>query len=73
MSSAKPEPEVVFVTEERNGETFYEDGEKECDEPGVIPAKYRGTAADRIDMKVMGKEQVLRVGVCPTSHIRRRE
>lgn len=35
-------------------------------EPGVemsslVPTKYRGTAADARDMKILGKKQVLRV------------
>lgn len=39
------------------------DGEavdKELDDAG-IPSKYRGTAADKKDMTVLGKKQVLRV------------
>jgi hypothetical protein len=46
--------------------------DKECDD-GEIPSRYRGTAADKRDMIVLGKKQVLRVCIlenctsfCPT-------
>lgn len=33
------------------------------DDVSHVPEKYRGTAADRRDMTVMGKKQVLRVSI----------
>ena len=66
MSPAKAEATVVSLTKEPRGETFDQNVEKEFDEPGAIPAKYRGTAADRRDMIILGKKQVLRVCVLPT-------
>jgi hypothetical protein len=65
MGPAKAEQAVVSLTEEPRGETFDQNAEKELDEPGAIPAKYRGTAADRRDMGILGKKQVLRVFVLP--------
>lgn len=32
------------------------------DDNSHVPEKYRGTSADKWDMSVMGKKQVLRVG-----------
>jgi hypothetical protein len=76
MSPAKAEAAAVSITEEPRGETFDQNVEKELDEPGAIPAKYRGTAADHRDMIILGKKQVLRVCVLPnltsSSHIHRR-
>ena len=76
MNPAKAEQAVVSLTEEPRGEIFDQNMEKELDEPGAIPAKYRGTAADRRDMGILGKKQVLRVCVLPnlisSSHIHRR-
>jgi hypothetical protein len=73
MGPAKAELAVVSLTEDLKGETFNQNVEKELDEPGAIPAKYRGTAADRRDMSILGKKQVLRVCVLsnsiPSSHI----
>lgn len=46
-----------------------EDGqieEKEADDNG-LPSRYRGTAADKRDMIVLGKKQVLRVSVVAIS------
>jgi hypothetical protein len=37
-------------------------------EDGGIPSRYRGTAADKRDMMVLGKEQVLRVGNIDKPH-----
>jgi hypothetical protein len=65
MSPAKAGPAVVSLTEKPRGETFDQNMEKEFDEPGAIPAKYRGTAADHRDMGMLGKKQVLRVRVLP--------
>jgi hypothetical protein len=56
MSSTKEEP--VLVTEYPIEDVQIED--KEPDDGG-IPSKYRGTAADKRDMIVLGKKQVLRV------------
>ena len=76
MGPAKAELAVVSLTEDLKGDTFNQNVEKELDEPGVIPAKYRGTAADHRDMIILGKKQVLRVCVPPnlisSSHIHRR-
>ena len=76
MSLTKAEPAVVSLTEKPRGETFDQNVEKELDEPGAIPAKYRGTTADRRDMSILGKKQVLRVYVLPnlisSSHIHQR-
>lgn len=76
MGPAKAELAIVSLTEDLKGETFNQNVEKELDEPGAIPAKYRGTAADRRDMSILGKKQVLRVCVLPnltsSSHIHRR-
>lgn len=55
MNPAKEEISVAVHT--------FDDGQivnKEPDEDG-IPSKYRGTAADKRDMTVLGKKQVLRV------------
>ena len=75
MDPAKAELAVVSLTEDLKGETFNQNV-KELDEPGAIPAKYRGTAADHRDMMILGKKQVLRVCVLPnlisSSHIQRR-
>jgi hypothetical protein len=65
MNSEKAELAVVSLTEERRRESFGQNVEKELDEPGTLPAKYRGTAADRRDMSILGKKQVLRVCVLP--------
>jgi hypothetical protein len=76
MSPTKAEAAVVSLTEEPRGETFDQNVEKELDEPGAIPVKYRGTAADHRDMIILGKKQVLRVCVLPnlisSSHIHQR-
>jgi choline transport protein len=55
MDTSKEELEVT--------ETPLEDGQIVDKEPdhGGIPSRYRGTAADKKDMIVLGKEQVLRV------------
>jgi len=65
MSLTKTELAVVSLAEEPTGETSDQDVEKELDEPGALPAKYRGTATDRRDMSMLGKKQVLRVCVLP--------
>ena len=65
MNSEKAEPAVVSLTEERRRESFDQNVEKELDEPGALPEKYRGTVADRRDMSILGKKQVLRVCVLP--------
>ena len=65
MGPAKAKPAIVSFTEEPRGEMFDQTAEKELDEPGAIPLKYRGTAADKRDMTILGKKQVLRVRVLP--------
>jgi hypothetical protein len=41
-----------------------EDGQiVEKDDDSRVPARYRGTAADKRDMTVLGKKQVLRVWI----------
>ena len=76
IGHAKEELAVVSLAEDLRGETFNQNVEKELDEPGAIPAKYRGTAADRRDMNILGKKQVLRVCTLPnpisSSHMHRR-
>ena len=54
MDSTK---EVVVV------ETYDQNAEKDGDEPGTVPSRYRGTANDKRDMSMLGKKQVLRVCV----------
>lgn len=53
--------DIIASTEERNGGSPHEYEVKELDEPGLVPARYRGTAHDKKEMSVMGKQQVLRV------------
>ena len=65
MNSAKEEPPVISLTEEAKNDGLYQDGEKDLDEPGTVPAKYRGTAHDKRDMSILGKKQVLRVCALP--------
>jgi choline transport protein len=55
MSSTKEEPAVVEYPVDD-----VQIVDKESDDGG-IPARYRGTAADKRDMVVLGKKQVLRV------------
>jgi len=52
---------IIPSTEEQNGASPQEYEVKEVDEPGLVPARYRGTAHDKKEMSVMGKQQVLRV------------
>lgn len=54
--------DAISSAEEQNGGSPHQYEEKELDEPGVVPARYRGTAHDKREMSVMGKQQVLRVG-----------
>jgi hypothetical protein len=54
--------DAITTSEEQNGGSPHQYEEKELDEPGVVPARYRGTAHDKKEMSVMGKQQVLRVG-----------
>lgn len=54
--------DAIALTQEQNGGSPHQYEEKEIDEPGVVPARYRGTAHDKKEMSVMGKQQVLRVG-----------
>ena len=61
MLSTKIDRKVVPVTEEHTVEPSEQNEEKDIDEPGPIPAKYRGTTNDQKDMNEMGKKQVLRV------------
>jgi len=63
MNPAKEEPPVISLTEETKTDGLYQNGEKDLDEPGTVPAKYRGTAHDKRDMSILGKKQVLRVCV----------
>lgn len=59
MESLKNE---LFVTSSPGDDSSLEQHAQEDDniDPSV-PAKYRGTATDKRDMKVLGKQQVLRV------------
>ena len=43
----------------RNGE-YGSDEDMYDDEPGTVAKRYQGTAADKRDMQVLGKQQVLR-------------
>ncbi|KAK5046045.1 hypothetical protein LTR84_008502 [Exophiala bonariae] len=52
--------DTITLSEEQNGGSAHQYEEKEIDEPGVVPARYRGTAHDKKEMSVMGKQQVLR-------------
>ena len=64
MSAGKADLTVVSLNEEKIAFDQHAD-EKFDDEPGTIAPKYRGTVADRRDMSIMGKKQVLRVRTCP--------
>jgi len=70
--STKNDQEVVSLTEKRATPTFeqyeLEEEFEELDRALGIPSKYRGTANDLKDMNVLGKEQVLRVGVFKSCH-----
>ena len=60
MASEQKLPTVASVERFRgNAET--DDVDDYTEEAITVPAKYRGTAADKKDMLVLGKKQVLRV------------
>ena len=71
MNHVKEQPVVVSATERTNGATFDQDVEKELEDMGSVPEKYRGTAADYRDMDMLGKKQVLRVCFSPIQPRRR--
>jgi hypothetical protein len=54
MDTFKEELEV-------NENPIHEGQAVEKDDDGSIPARYRGTAADKRHMTILGKKQVLRV------------
>lgn len=59
--SLKDDSIVVSSSGEQAGvENGSSDWEKE-DVAGSVPLKYRGTQADKRDMAILGKDQVLRV------------
>jgi hypothetical protein len=49
------------INQEKVFDTYNQNDSEELEEPGAVAPKYRGTVADRKDMSVMGKKQVLRV------------
>ncbi len=55
--------DVVVLSEAQSTPQWSQPGEKDVNEPGSVPARYRGTATDKRDMSVMGRKQVLRVGL----------
>ena len=60
MNPTRAEPAVVLAEDLKKG-IFDQNVREEIDEPGAIPVKYRGTPADRKDMNILGKKQVLMV------------
>ncbi|KIW50408.1 hypothetical protein PV05_11997 [Exophiala xenobiotica] len=52
--------DVVVLSEAQSTPQWSQPGEKDVNEPGSVPARYRGTATDKRDMSVMGRKQVLR-------------
>jgi hypothetical protein len=69
MSAAKADSSIVSTNEQKND--YNQNAvEKFDDEPGAVAPKYRGTVADKKDMSNMGKEQVLRVCICPNVECR---
>jgi hypothetical protein len=61
MSISKDESAVSALQEEPKSDLYNGDEKDIDDEPGALPSKYRGTAADKKDMSMLGKTQVLRV------------
>jgi hypothetical protein len=61
MGSTKKDLAIVSMSEELRTDALDQNMVKDLDEPGAIPAKYRGTAHDKREMSIMGKKQVLRV------------
>lgn len=55
--------EIADVELSEPGATSPNDTKVFDDSVSHVPEKYRGTAADRRDMTVMGKKQVLRVSL----------
>lgn len=51
----------ITVSEEQNGERTVQTEEKPLEDTGGVHERYRGTAHDKREMSVMGKQQVLRV------------
>lgn len=63
MDSVKSD-RVSVSAMEKNQDVAYRDENEDLDELealDALPAKYRGTSADHMDMHVLGKKQVLRV------------
>ena len=61
MNSTKSTLMVTSINQEKVFDTYNQNDSEELEEPGAVAPKYRGTVADRKDMSVMGKKQVLRV------------
>ncbi len=62
MAAERKAGTAIALTESLRGNDYAHDGEKELKNvDSNIPAKYRGTAADKRDMSILGHKQVLRV------------
>lgn len=55
------EDSIVVNNEADHHNVYLEAEEKDDNVDPSVPVRYRGTAADKRDMKVLGKTQVLRV------------
>jgi len=59
----------LFAAKElRHLETSSDEHELDDLDAAGLPKKYRGTAADRMDMSMLGKKQVLRVSSAGLAH-----
>lgn len=53
--------ESIILSSSADESYFEQHGGEDDNIHPSVPTKYRGTAADKLDMKVIGKTQVLRV------------
>ena len=61
MAAMKDDSIVVASGTDHNDANLEHDHEKDDNVDPSVPKRYRGTVADKRDMKVLGKTQVLRV------------
>ena len=61
MSAMKDDSVVVASGPDHNDAYLEQNEEKNGEVDPSLAVKYRGTAADKQDMRVLGKKQVLRV------------
>lgn len=70
MAFTEEKDQTLVGTSSPAESTYVEQHAEEDDNiDASVPIKYRGTAADKRDMKVIGKTQVLRVRICKTPAI----